>query len=134
MTGSIDSLALHVVGLPLKSLNVLLRLHWRKQRKYSEAVYLAMLSEMSKISSEERRCRPWFPGQVEIEVTLYYAVHAVDAEAKFAVLKPVLDALQKLGVITDDTEDVITHLEVVQEKVAHKAEQGFRVTVTGGVR
>lgn len=54
-----------------------------------------------------------------------------DVDAKFTAIKDLLDGLQYAGLIRGDKEGEIT-LEVVQEKVAHRAQEETLIRIEYG--
>jgi hypothetical protein len=56
-------------------------------------------------------------------------IKLLDEDNLVAGLKPIIDSLIKLGVVPNDTNDVITSIETKQVRVPHKVEQKTTILV-----
>lgn len=107
-------------GLPF-SLNNMLRSHWRKRG--DTKLYYAILFRTGYNASGVKIAQP-----VEIDVT-WRVMQMMDLDNAYARFKVVGDAMRDAGIIADDNPEVVKALNVKQEIVKHRAEQGFTVTV-----
>lgn len=119
-------LTLHVEGYLLEGQNRLMRMHWRQRREYLDNVHMLMLSEYTSTTP-----KPTFKGPVQITIFRAHTGTPLDRDNKVACAKPVLDSLQKLGIIENDTEEIVRELDIVQMRVAHRNGVYFTVLVDG---
>lgn len=96
---------LKVDGFPLVGLNGaggLLRMHWTRRKRYTEAVAAIVSTPRGRPAPFQRS-----GGKVSVSIHRAYKAKPMDADNLHATAKPVLDALVKARIIPDDSPDVI---------------------------
>lgn len=118
--GDIGGLSFDFQELP-PSLNKTLRAHWTQRRNVKQ--YFAYLFRSGYNSVGVAVAEP-----VEIVVT-WRVMRLMDHDNAKARFKLIGDAMKDAGIISDDNPEVVKALHVKQERVKHRAEQGFVVEV-----
>lgn len=117
-SGTTNGLCFHCDTLP-PSLNTMLRQHWSarsREREYFNQLFRYYL--YGKAAPE--------PCEIIVTWRVMRLMDEDNAKARFKLLG---DALVKAGILSDDNPDVIKSLVVKQERVKHRAEQGFDLEV-----
>jgi hypothetical protein len=96
------------------SLNRALRMHWSARKREQAAWDALVLQALSGSRPKMERAR--------VEITRFYAKHALDKDGAYGAQKPVIDALVHAGIIPDDSPEHI-ELTVLQVKVATVKEE-----------
>lgn len=105
--------ALDIPDVP-RSLNVLLNLHWRNQRKERDKWILLVRSQMD---MNGMWLQPIVP--MKAKITLYHSRFYDEADNLKGACKPLIDALKHWKLIYDDTPRYFK-ADIRQEKYPHK--------------
>lgn len=118
------SLTFELPGVP-KSLNVCLRMHFRKRHEYT-MYWMRMVEKLTRGRGPKE---PLTSAQLTFT---RYAPRFLDWDGAVGSLKPVCDALVQCRILQDDNYNVLKDWKVVQE-YAPKKEERIRVEVFGEI-
>jgi len=96
------------------SLNVLLNLHWRNQRKVRDKWILEVRGQM-----DTNQVWPKPTGPTKATITLYHSRPYDEADNLKGACKPLIDALKHWKLIYDDTPEYL-EADIRQAKCPHK--------------
>lgn len=97
-------LLIHVAGIEPPGLNGnegLLRMHWAGRKRLASKLELMLLAALSAGQIQVERPK----GKVRVTYVRSYRANAMDEDNLAASLKPVLDALVRIGVLVDDSPE-----------------------------
>jgi len=122
---------MHFLIRPLPpSLNVMLNAHWARRHATKKWIYEELWAQQ--MQNHNLLPQPW-PAPMVIDATRYHIPQGkLDGFDNFrGSLKWPIDALVKLGLIYDDTDDWLIAGDIRQEAVKTKAEQRLIITLKG---
>ena len=106
---------------PPPSLNVMLNMHWGRRTKLKRRLVKEVWAQVA--GSKHHKWVPLPRGQMVIHATRY-AIRLLDGFDNYpGSLKWVVDALVKLQVIRDDTDEYLTAGHLTQVKVHHRKDE-----------
>jgi len=114
------------VPVPTNSTNEWVRAHWKKYHTIKTEWYKRLHWATIQNRGKAKFGDPIQNASLTIERR---GLKLLDEDNLIGGVKPVIDALVKLGFLEDDTPDVIQHMNVFQTKVMTFAEQKTRITI-----
>lgn len=102
------------------TLNTTLRWHWAKRHKYNEGWFVRFIAEAGRPSFKVK-------GQAKLRITVYRS-RSQDKDNMYGSVKPIVDAIKKLGWIKDDDPK---HLDLkVQEVKSKRVDQRTEISLS----
>tara|TARA_R110002020_G_scaffold167780_7_gene356289 strand:- start:1620 stop:1976 length:357 start_codon:yes stop_codon:yes gene_type:complete len=111
------------VEIPIlpKGPNVYMRDHWAIHRRYKVNIASLLLANMPN--------RNLIPGPVRVTYTEFHARRPKDRTNLAGAYKPIEDQIVRLGILKDDTPEIVVDIQYAQEKVPHVRDQKCRIDI-----